>query len=278
MCEERIDGRFAVTPMGALLGEDAEYSVPASVLLWGGQLWGPWSRLADVVRTGESGRALESGTHNFEHLSGDPEAARVFNRAMVELTRVSAPSVVAAYDFSACTRVVDVGGGYGELLATILRAHGDVRGILFDMPHTIDHAATHLRVTGVLDRCELVAGSFFESIPGGADVYVLKSVLHDWNDERCAAILATCRAAMTPSARLLVVERVMPDRMVASEEHAALARTDLNMLVALAAHERTEAGWRALLGEAGFGVTGITPAGFVFSVIEASLTTDGAST
>ena len=173
---------------------------------------------------------------------------------------------------------MDVGGGYGELIATILLAHPEVRGVLFDMPHAIDLAATHLREKGVLDRCELVAGSFFESLPGGADVYVLKSILHDWNDERCGAILATCRAAMTPAARLLVVERVMPDRMVASEQHVTIARTDLNMLVALAAQERTEAGWRAILNEAGFSVTGITPAGFGYSVIEASFTTDGAST
>jgi hypothetical protein len=272
VCEERSDGTFSITPMGAVLAEDAPYSVRAWVRHWGGSLWGPWGRLPDVVRTGESGRALASGTHDFEHLSSDPEVAANFNRAMVELTRVSATSIVETHDFSRYARVVDVGGGYGELVATILIAHPTVRGVLFDMPHAIDHAADHLRAKGVLDRCELVAGSFFESLPTGADAYVLKSVLHDWNDERCTAILATCRAAMTPPATLLVVERVMPDRMVASEEHAALARTDLNMLVALAARERTESGWRAILAGSGFEVIGVSPAGFGYSVIEATPT------
>ena len=245
VCVERDDEAFGITPMGALLGEDAPYSVRSWVRHWGGSLWGPWGRLAEVVRTGESGRSLESGTHDFEHLSRNPEAASLFNQAMVELTRLSASSIVAAYDFSSCRSVMDVGGGYGELLATILRAHASIRGVLFDMPHAIERASQHLGDKGVLDRCELVAGSFFECIPGGADVYVLKSVLHDWNDERCGAILATCRAAMDPEATLLVVERVMPDRMVASEQHATLARTDLNMLVALAARGAHRS-WMAL--------------------------------
>lgn len=275
VCEERGDGTFAVTSMGALLGEDAPYSVRSWVLHWGGSLWRPWGRLTDVVRTGESGRALESGTHDFEHLSTDPEVAANFNRAMVELTRVSAASIVEVHDFSRYSQVMDVGGGYGELLATILIANPTVRGVLFDLPHAIDHAAAHLADKGVLERCELVAGSFFESLPLGADAHVLKSVLHDWNDERCTAILATCRAAMTPAAKLVVVERVMPDRVVASEEHAALARTDLNMLVALAARERTEAGWRSILGGAGFEVIGVSPAGFGYSVIEATPSAQG---
>jgi hypothetical protein len=277
VCEDRGDNTFGITPMGALLGDDAPYSVRSWVRHWGGSLWGPWGRLPEVVRTGESGRALEWGTHAFEHLSRDPEAARIFNQAMVELTRLAASSIVAAYDFSGCMRVMDVGGGYGELIATILLAHPHVRGVLFDMPHAIDDAAAHLRERGVLDRCELVAGSFFESVPTGPDVYLLKSILHDWNDERCAAILATCRAAMTPSSRLLVIERVMPDRVVASEQHATIARSDLNMLVANAAQERTESGWRRILGDAGFGVEGITPAGFGYSVISASLSDDGGS-
>jgi methylase of polypeptide subunit release factors len=165
--------------------------------------------------------------------------------------------------------VVDVGGGYGALLVAILTAHPAIEGVLFDLPATIAAARPHLERAGVADRCRLVAGDFFEAVPAGADAYVLKSVLHDWDDAPARTILDACRAATGTGARLVIVERVMPERMRATPEHQNLARTDLTMLVALAAKERTEAEFRDLLAAAGFELTRTLPAGLGFSVLEA---------
>jgi hypothetical protein len=205
----------------------------------------------------------------FEHLTGDPEAAAVFNEALGELTRLTAESIVRAYDFSGLKRIVDVGGGYGELLACILRACPGASGVLFDLEHAVGEAGRRFQEAGLAGRCEFVAGDFFRSLPRGADAYVLKSVIHDWDDAHGVQILARCREAMAAGARLLLAERIMPDRLDASPDHQALARTDLNMLIAHAAQERTEAAFRQLLNAAGFRVTRIVPAEATFCVIEA---------
>jgi hypothetical protein len=269
VCREQDDGTFALTPMGRLLGTEVEGSVRSWAIYWGRDLWGEWGHLLESVTTGRSGREIASGSPHFDPLRDDPERAAVFNAAMAELTRLATRGIVAGYEFSGFSRIVDVGGGYGELLAAVLAANPDAGGVLFDLPHAIAKAGPHLEKCGVADRCELVTGSFFEEIPAGADAYLLKSVLHDWDDEGSQAILATCRRAMTHSARLLVIERLMPERMEPVEPHRALARTDLHMLVAHAAQERTETQFRELLAAAGLTTTSVatTPTGF--SVIEA---------
>ena len=216
-----------------------------------------------------------TGTDGFDHLAQDPQAAGVFNKGLAELTTLTADSIVAAYDFSTLRHVVDVGGGYGQLLAAILRAHPGVRGTLFDLPHAIDGARAFLTQAGVINRCELVAGDFFESLPAGADAYLLKSVIHDWPDERARAILQNCRRAMTRAgARLLLAERVLPERLTSSAQHRALARTDLSMLVTHAAAERSEADFRGLLDASGYYVTRIVTGSLAFSVIEAAARAD----
>jgi orsellinic acid C2-O-methyltransferase len=269
VCREQADGTFAVTSMGRLLGRDAEGSIHSWTIYWGRELWSEWAHLLDSISTGRSGREIASGMPGFESLREDPERAAVFNAAMAELTRLTTSGVVAGYDFTGLSRIMDVGGGYGRLLAAVLTANPGTTGVLFDLPHAIENARPHLEKCGVADRCELVTGSFFEEIPGGADAYLLKSVLHDWDDERSHAILTTCRRAMTGSARLLVIERLLPERMEPSETHRALARADLHMLVAHAAQERTEAQFRDLLAAAGFATTTVTPIATGFSVIEA---------
>ncbi|MDP8931832.1 MAG: methyltransferase, partial [Actinomycetota bacterium] len=216
-----------------------------------------------------TGERVETGGVDFDRLEHNPEEAAVFNAAMVELTRLSARSVVEAYDFDGLTRIVDVGGGYGELLAVILAAHPGAQGVLFDLSHAIEMAAPHLQQAGVAERCELVTGSFFDSVPSGGDAYVLKSVIHDWDDERSRVILDNCRRAMGSGARLLLVERIVPDRLEPSSTHQAVARSDLTMLVALGGKERTEAEFDALLNSAGFQLTWVVPAAIGFSVIEA---------
>jgi orsellinic acid C2-O-methyltransferase len=268
VCRELDDGTFAVTPAGRLLGSDVDGSVRDWTIYWGRYLWDEWAQLLHSVTTGRSGREVVSGSPHFDTLGQDAERAAVFNRAMADMTRLSTRGIVAGYDFSRYARITDVGGGYGELLAAILAANPATSGVLFDLPHAIAKARPHLEKAGVADRCELVEGSFFDEIPAGSDAYLLKSVLHDWDDEHSSAILATVRRAMTGSSRLLVIERLIPERMEPVETHRALARSDLNMLVAHAAQERTEAHFRTLLAEAGFEITAVTPIATGFNVIE----------
>ncbi|GAA4884772.1 methyltransferase [Pseudonocardia benzenivorans] len=263
------EGGFALTPMGGLLRADVDGTVRSWAIYQGRDVWDEWGLMPEAVRTGRSGREIAHGAGGFAPLRDDPRRAATFNSAMAELTRLSARAVVAGHDFGRYRRVADIGGGYGELLGTILRAHPGSTGILFDLPHAVDAAAGHLDGMGVRDRCEIVSGSFFEEVPTGADLYVLKSVLHDWDDDRAAEILAVVRRAIGPGARLLLVERLMPDRMRAVPEHRLLARADMNMLVAHAAPERTEGQWRALLGSAGFDVVAVTPIPGAATAIEA---------
>jgi hypothetical protein len=268
LCTEREDGSFAITPMGALLGTDEPESLRHWTIWWGKHLWPVWGQLLYSVKTGKSARSLLTGTEGFKHLENDAQAAGVFNRALAELTRIEATSVVEAYDFSRFKRIVDLGGGYGQLLAFILKKFPHVHGIVFDLPHAMRGAHSHLEQAQLADRCEFVAGDFFSSIPAGGDAYLLKSVLHDWNDVRCREILANCRQTMDNNATLLLIERTLPKRLDHSAAHQSAARSDLTMLVALAAMERSEVQFRSLLSSAGFETLQIYPAGTV-SVIEA---------
>jgi orsellinic acid C2-O-methyltransferase len=213
LCREADDGRFELTPLGALLQPDHEQSLQAWARLSGSAAWAVrWGELDQSVRSGSSHRRRTTGSDGFDHLHGDAGAAALFNRAMVEVTRRAARDVLHLVDFSDARFIIDVGGGHGELLAAILHAHPKARGVLFDLPHAIDGAAVALARSGVGARCDGVAGSFFDSVPTGGDAYLLKSVLHNWDDERCAAILRRCREAMSPRARLYIVERVLPER------------------------------------------------------------------
>lgn len=268
ICRELDDGRFNLTEMGKLLCSDSPDSLRNWSMWWGKYLWPVWGNLRYSVNTGRSARTLLTGSEGFKHLENDPAAAATFNQALVELTRLTTSDVVRAYDFSSCQLIVDVGGGYGELLAAILTENPKARGILFDLPHATEGAKRHFEQAGLSHRCEFVAGDFFQSVPQGADAYVLKSVIHDWNDDKSREILATCRNAMSHDSRLLLVERVMPQRLEVSASHQSAARSDLNMLVALGAQERTEIEFRNLLQSAGFELTHIFPAGMV-SVLEA---------
>jgi SAM-dependent methyltransferase len=269
ICREREDGSFEITPMGSLLGADTPGSLRSWTIWWGTNLWQVWGNLLYSVKTGESARKLLTGTDGFKHLEGNPETAAVFNQALSELTRLTSNSVVQTYDFSGLKRIVDVGGGYGELLICILRANPAISGVLFDLPHAIEGGKRRLEQAVLARRCEFVEGDFFASVPDGADAYILKSVIHDWDDKNGKLILENCRSAMGNKGRLLLVERILPDRLEVSAAHQAAVRTDLTMLVAHAAHERTEVEFRELLNSAGFNVSQVIPIGMTFSVIEA---------
>jgi hypothetical protein len=268
LCRERDDGAFEITETGALLGAAAPLSLRHWAIWWGAHLGPVWGQLLHSVRTGRSARTLLHGTEGFGHLDRDPETAAVFHRALRELTRLAAAHVVTACDFSRFARVVDVGGGHGELLAAVLAASPSSRGVVYDLPHARDGAERAIADAGLSGRCEFAAGDFFHSVPVGADAYLVKSVLHDWDDADAARILAAVRRALTGAARLFVVEQVLPDRRTPTDVHRSLSRSDLTMLVALAGRERTESEFRALLAAAGFDVVRVVPAGPTFSVIE----------
>jgi len=272
ICAQNSDDRFVLTGLGGYLRRGVPGSVHGMVLHWGGQLWETWSHLFDSVMTGKTARSLLHGEGAFETFAKHPEQAAVFNQAMVDITERAAQGVLRSYDFSSMRRVVDVGGGYGALLAAILRANSALCGVLLDLPHAIAGAKRYLEERGVLERCELVEGSFFDSVPGPADACLLKSVIHDWPDEQSAAILENCRKAVAPTAgKVLLVERIVPPRIEPLPAHQGIVRGDLNMMVAAGGCERTQEEFDTLLGRAGLRRARIIPTDSGFDVIEASL-------
>jgi orsellinic acid C2-O-methyltransferase len=269
LCRERADGAFELAPMGQLLRSDVPDSLRAWTVFWGGPQWPVWGDLLHSVKTGETGRKHLAGTQDFEHLARDPALAALFNQAMVQLTRRTAREVARVYDFSGLPRLLDVGGGTGELIGVLLQANPAARGVIFDMPHAREAAQRHLESLGLAERCEVVTGSFFESVPGPADGILLKSILHDWDDHQCRTILETCRRALAPGGRLLIVEQLMPEQLDTTPRHQAIARSDLNMLVGPGGRERTEAEFRALLAGVGWQLSRAIPTNTAFFVIEA---------
>ena len=269
ICTELEGGTFAMTDLGKLLCSDTPDSLRAWTIWWGAHLWQVWGNLLYSIQTGKSARAMLSGTEGFGHLEKEPGSADVFYQITIELTRITARYVVPAYDFSGFRHIVDVGGGYGEMLAAILRAHPDAKGTLYDLPIAIAGAKEHIKTTGVDDRCTVAAGDFFKSVPAGGDAYILKNVIHDWNDERSLQILATCRKAMTVNACLLLIEQILPETREVTANHQMLSQHDLTMLVACGAQERTEKEYAELLTQSGFRLNRAVPAGPTFSIIEA---------
>lgn len=267
---EGADGRFELTSVGALLLEDVPGSLAAWAEFCGTRSWTTWGQLVQSIRTGDSVRKQTSGADGFHHLEDDAQGALLFNRAMVNLTQPLALAVARNLDLSGVALIVDVGGGYGELIASILARHPSMRGMLFDLAHATAAAETHLSGAGVGDRCTLVTGSFFDSIPAGADAYFLKSVLHDWDDDCAVQILRNCRKVMTPNARLFVIERIAPQHFGDSPHDQGIARSDLNMLVSTGGRERTETQYRQLLDAARLRMMHLLELGGPYSVIETS--------
>ncbi|WP_437287981.1 methyltransferase [Sorangium sp. So ce406] len=267
--------RFELTEMGRFLETSSPLSKRAWSRLMGGQgVWQAWGRLTDCVRTGRmawgSGDgSASSGTEHFDALGRDPAAAAIFHQAMVELTRGVAPGIVAAIDLGGARRVVDVGGGHGALLCAILEAHPAVEGAVFDLEHAREGALALFASRGVAARASFVAGSCFDAAPPPADVYVMKSVIHDWDDARSLQILGKCREAMANGARLLVVEPPAPTARGNATLDWILTFSDINMLVNTGGRERTEAEYRALLEAAGLCVTCVRETPSFFRVFEA---------
>ncbi|MFD0687504.1 methyltransferase [Actinomadura fibrosa] len=266
--EQRGPDLFALTEEGARLRTGAPDSIRALVgLFCSPDVWRSWGDMAETLRTGESAWRRVTGMTSFEYFAKNEELSATFNAAMAEHTRAVAPGIIAAHDFERYGTVADLGGGDGTLLAAILRAVPGLRGVLYDLPAGL--AAAPATLGDVADRCDVVPGDFFASVPEGADAYLLKSVLHDWDDGKAAEILRTARRAMRPDARLLVLEQVVPEMF--TPDARGVVMNDLNMLVCTGGRERTAEEFRSLLGSAGFEVvesTGpVAPSGY--HVIEA---------
>jgi C-methyltransferase len=263
--EETEAGFFGVTPVGAYLQTSLPGSRRAQTLL----LAGPaqqrsWSGLLDVVKTGQS----PSGRAAFQFFAKYPEEAAVFNEGITAGSAETAAAVAAAYDFSPFGRIVDVGGGHGVLLTTILAKNPGLRGILFDLPHLAEGANKRIDTAGLANRCEFVAGDFFEGVPCGADAYILKSVMHDWDDKHAVTILRNIHDAMAKHARLLLVEMTFPARVDQTPMSQIIAGSDINMMVNVGGRERTEVEFNVLLDAAGFRMTRILPTQGLWSVVE----------
>ncbi|XRQ16104.1 methyltransferase [Actinomadura welshii] len=253
--EQKERDLFALTAEGQRLRTGAPDSIRALIRLFcGPDVWRTWGDMTETLRTGEYAWERATGRTPFEFFESERELSATFNAAMAEHTRAVAPGVIEAHDFGRYGTVADLGGGDGTLLAAILRANPGTRGMLVDLPAGLEAAPGTLK--DVADRAEVVPGDFFAAVPEGADAYVLKSVIHDWDDEKAAEILRNCRAAMRPGARVVVLEQVMPE--LVTPEATGVVRNDLNMLVSTGGRERTEAEFRDLLEGAGFTAVALT--------------------
>jgi hypothetical protein len=261
---EDDERRFALTPVGDLLRTDVAGSMREPAILQGRpEVLAAYGRLEHAVRTGENAFEAEFGESVWAWRGRQPELSSQFNRTMAAWSGMVAPALAAAFDFGSVGTVADIGGGSGTLLAGVLAAHPGLRGIVFDQPEVVVEAGPVLEAAGVRDRAELVAGDFFVDVPD-ADVYVMKSILHDWDDQECTRIIGTIRARAKPTARLLVVERVVGG----PNEDLSGKMSDIHMLVMPGGLERTLEEWRALLAAGGWALERTTPLAAGWELIE----------
>jgi hypothetical protein len=259
-------GRFSLTPLGNGLRSDVPDSRRGHIVLMGEPIfWDAWGKLYEGVQSGQTPFRHAFGDEFFSYLRGHPEAAEVYNASMGGSARVRADAVVASYDFAGVGTVVDVAGGNGTLISTVLAAHPQMRGILFDQPAVVALAGPILDAAGVADRRQVVGGSFFEAVPSGGDAYTLSQIIHDWPDEHASEILRSCQRAMAPGARLLIVDQVIPPGGGPHQSKYG----DVLMFVVHGAQERTAAEFEALLDGAGFTLQRVIPTTTQFSVVEA---------
>ena len=259
---------FSLTELGDGLRSDSPESLAGWALYVGRPYyWNAWAHLLHSVRTGENAFQSVHGKTIWEYRADHPEESAIFDGAMTALTRRVNSALLESYDFERFATVVDVGGGHGVLLAALLARYPAMRGVLFDQPHVVALAHDLLGVAGVTDRCRVIGGSFFESVPEGGDAYLLKAILHDWEDAEAVAILEVCRRAMRADATLLVVERILAP----PNEGLAAKFSDLNMLVGPGGRERTVDEFAALFETAGFGLRDETPTRSDLSILTATL-------
>ncbi|ALD19918.1 methyltransferase [Hymenobacter sp. DG25A] len=257
--------RFALTPLAQpLLTNDPGSLRAFATMITTDWQFQTWAQLPYSVRTGKPAFDEVHGMTSFDYFWSNDQAGKVFNDAMTSNSAHASAAVVEAYDFSPFARLVDVGGGHGILLASILKKYPQLRGVLYDVPAVAEAAQTLLEAHGVADRCERQSGDFFQSVPSGGDAYIMKHIIHDWNDAQCVAILQNCRQAMPANGKVLVVEIVVPEGNAPSVGKFL----DLQMLLYLPGCERTEPEYRRLFDQAGLDLTRIIPTRSPFSILE----------
>jgi hypothetical protein len=258
--------RFKLTPLAALLQKAVPGSMHAAALMWGEKFQeDAWAQLLHGIKTSEIPFLKAHGVPPFEYLEKHPEALKIFGEAMTSVSSTENPAIAAGYKFSGIQTLVDVGGGHGSLLSTILKVNPKLKGVLFDQPSVITRAKQdgHVTAKGIPERCTLESGDFFEAAPKGGDAYIMKRVLHDWDDERCAKILANCCAAMSKKGRVLVVESVIPPGN--GPDRGKLA--DMQMLI-MGGRERTKQEFAAVFRAAGLKLTRVVPTKCPLSIVE----------
>ena len=264
---ESPDQQFALAPMGELLRRDNRRSLaPWAAFIGTAAHWQAWSNLSRSISTGESAFRFTHGMDVWEYRREHPAEGNLFDASMTAQTRTADTAVVDAYDFNRFPVVADIGGGRGALLAAILVANPSIRGILFDQPHVLTAAPQLLDEAGVASRCDIVPGSFFETLPSGADAYLLKWIIHDWQDAEALKILHNCREAMPADGRVLLVERLVQG----PNDGPEAKWIDMQMLVMAGGRERTREQFEELLGRAGLRLVSVTPTSGTLVVLAGS--------
>jgi len=262
---EDADGRFGLTSLSELLRSDAPESLRAFASLMADDVtFEIWAELPYSIQGGKPAAPYKLGKPWFEWLEEHPSKAKEFHDAMTSLSAGAVAAVLGAYDFSGIKKLVDVGGGHGLLLVSVLSKYPNMKGVLYDAPPVVAGATGVLQAHAVADRCERIGGDFLRSVPAGGDAYILKHIIHDWSDEECTTILKHCHAGMAEGGKVLIVEMVIPEPNVPSISKFL----DLQMLLFLTGRERTEIEYRKLLDGAGFELTRIVPTPSPYSVIE----------
>ncbi|KAB2590481.1 methyltransferase [Streptomyces arboris] len=277
LLSEQPPGSFSVTLAGALLRPGRPDSLASFVRMFTEPMMlRAWEHLDDSVRTGRTAFDTVFGTDFFSHLAQHPELSTEFNAAMSQATAETAAALPHALDFGRYTSVTDVGGGDGTLLAAVLAAHPGLTGVLLDTSEGLAGAPDTLTSRGLAERCSLTPGDFFQTVPAGSDLYLVKSVLHDWTDDQAVTILSNCRKVLPPGGLVLIVEPVLPD-VVDGTDAGATYLTDLNMLVNVGGRERTRTDFEEVCRRAGLTLTSVTPLAKAapFTLIEATATATG---
>ncbi len=265
--EEHEGQRFSLTPVGERLRTDVRGSLAGLARFYGAS-WhvAAWQELHHAVKTGKNAFEKAHGQPAFEWFKTHPDEYSVFSEAMTANSTVNARAVVAAYDFSGCERIADIGGGQGFLLGEILAANPKAHGVVFDMPDVVAGATRLIADRGLSQRCEAVGGDFFQSVPLGCDTYIVKHVIHDWDDEASVALLGNIARAMAAGGRVLVAEQIMPGPGVSH----FVKLLDIEMLVVSpGGRERTAAEYSALFDKAGLVLSRVVPTKSLISVLEA---------
>lgn len=247
--------RFTLTPLAEPLCSDHPDSQWAFAVMMGEEHYHVWGDLFFTVETGQTAFDRIYGMPVFEFLSENPEKGRIFDAAMTGIHGRETLPLLDAYDFSNIGVLADIGGGNGSVISAILNRHPRLRGILFDLPPVIERTRSHLEAAGLQDRCELVAGDFFQTVPPAADAYLLRHIIHDWNDAQATLILRNIQQAMKPESRVLVLETILPP----GNQPSPIKFLDLTMMLIPGGQERTEEEYRRLFAAAGLELTDITP-------------------